>query len=455
MFPAKVKMHDVLRRLYWTWHLGCHYLKQVHYPFRSRDAVRHDQSRRIQRMVAHAYRFVPYYRETFDRLGLRPSDFRTVDDLARLPVLERREIQSAPERFLSSARSAGPHECFHTGGSTGAPISIYHGLDAILQTAVHGQRYHDVFAAHFPARRRSRETWIFPSADSNTMRYRRLQLDNTFLAERLVSSRQFLSMLDPPEKNIPLINAHKPDVIHSYGSYLEVLFARLQATGEAFHRPKAVGFGGDGLSDSARRLILDHFGIPAFSLYSSVEAPSMAFECGEHRGLHINEDIYPLRVVDASGRSLPAGEYGEVVVSNLVNRTMILLNYRLGDLAALLPDPCACGRSLPLMSFPAGRKDDWLELPSGEPVHPSLVYPLLRDEEAVLQYRVVQESPLDFHVVLVAKTSCNRLETEARLAAKFGRVFGGKIRLRVSFVSFIPRTPSGKVRPVMSMRHDP
>jgi len=444
-----------LRRLYWTWHLGCHYLKQYRYPFRSRDAVRHDQSRRIQRMVAHAYRFVPYYRETLDRLGLRPWDFRTVDELARLPILERGQIQSAPERFLSSARSAGPRVCFHTGGSTGAPISVYHGLEAILQTAVHGQRYHDCFAAYFPPRRRSRETWIFPSADSNTVKYHRLQLDNTFLAERIVSSRQFLSMLDPPEKNIPLINAYKPDVIHSYGSYLEVLFARLQATGEAFHRPKAVGFGGDGLSDSARRLILDHFGIPAFGSYSSVEAPSIAFECGEHRGLHINEDIYPLRIVDGSGRSLLPGEYGEVVVSNLVNRTMVLLNYRLGDLATLLPGSCPCGRSLPLMSFPAGRKDDWLELPSGEPVHPSLVYPLLRDMEAVLQYQLVQESPLDFHIVLVTKTSCNRPETEAHLADKFGRVFGDKIRLRVSFVSFIPRTPSGKVRCVVSMRQNP
>ena len=406
-------------------------------------------------MVAHAYRFVPYYRETLDRLSLRPSDFRTVDDLARLPVLERRQIQLAPERFLSAARSAWPQECFHTGGSTGAPISIYHGLDAILQTAVHGQRYHDVFAAHFPARRKSRETWIFPSTLSNTVRSHRLQVDNTFLAKRIVSPRQFLSMLDSPEKNIPLINAFKPDVIHSYGSYLEVLFARLQATGEAFHRPKAVGFGGDGLSDSARRLILDHFGIPAFSFYSSVEAPSIAFECGEHRGLHINEDIYPLRVVDASGRSLPPGEYGEVVVSNLVNRTMVLLNYRLGDLAAILPGSCPCGRSLSLMSFPAGRKDDWLELPSGEPVHPSLVYPLLRDEEAVLQYQLVQEGPLDFHINLVAKASCNRPEIEESLAAKFGRVFGGEIRLRVSFVASIPRTLSGKIRRVVSMRPDP
>lgn len=407
-------------------------------------------------MVAYAYRFVPYYRETLNSLGLRPSDFRTVDDLARLPILERRQIQLAPERFLSSARSARarPQVCFHTAGSTGAPISIHHGLDAILQAAVHGQRYHDVFAAHFPARRRSRETWIFPSAASNTVRSHRLQVDNTFLAKWIVSPRQFLSMLDPPEKNIPLINAFKPDIIHSYGSYLEVLFARLLATGEAFHRPKAVGFGGDGLSDSARKLIMDDFGIPAFSVYSSVEAPSIAFECGEHRGLHINEDIYPLRIVDSSGRSISPGEYGEVVVSNLVNRNMILLNYRLGDLAKLLPDPCPCGRSLRLMSFPEGRKDDWLELSTGEPVHPSLVYPLLRDEEGVLQYQLVQETPSDFHVGLVAKASCNRPEIEARLAAKFGRVFGEKTRLRVSFVSSIPRTSSGKVRCVVSMRQN-
>ena len=107
----------MLKRLYWTLYLGFHYLKQYRYPFRSRAAVRNDQSRRIQRMVAHAYRFVPYYRETLDRLGLRPSDFRTVDDLARLPVLERRQIQFAPERFLSSARSARPQRMFSHGGA--------------------------------------------------------------------------------------------------------------------------------------------------------------------------------------------------------------------------------------------------------------------------------------------------------------------------------------------------
>jgi phenylacetate-CoA ligase len=436
----------VLKRLWGTAYLGFHYLKHHRYPFRPREAVLRDQSRRVQRIAAQAYRFVPYYRETFDKLGLRPSDFRTADDLAKLPLLERRSVQSDPERFLSKARPAGRSVCFHTAGSTGEPLAITHELEAVLLTAVHGQRYHDCFAAQFPLGRGCRETWIFPSAGSTVLQYRRLQMDNTFLVKQLAASRQFLSMLDPPKKNIPLINAYRPDIIHSYGSYLEELFARLQATGEAFHRPKAVGFGGDGLSDSARRMIGESFGIPAFSLYSSVEAPSIAFECQEHRGLHVNEDIYPLRIADSSGRSLPPGEEGEVVVSNLVNRAMVLLNYRLGDLASLLPEPCSCGRSLPLMSFPAGRKDDWLELPTGERVHPYLVSSFLKFERDVLQFQVTQEGPQDFRVALVVRTSCHRPAIEKRVAANFARVFGQKIRLRVSFVSFIPRTSSGKVK---------
>lgn len=408
----------------------------------------------MRRIVAHAYRFVPYYRETLDRLGLTPADFRSADDLSRLPLLERRRIQSDLGRFLSTARRIGRTERFHTGGSTGEPLAVCQELRAVLLAAVLGRRYHDALTAAFGAGRRGggRETWIFPAETSTVMKFRRLKMSRLLLAAKLLPPRQHLSMLDPPARNIPLINAFKPDIIHSYGSYLEELFARLRATGESFHRPAAVGFGGDGLSDQARRMIRDEFGVPAFSTYGSVEAPSIAFECGEHRGLHVNEDVYSVRVVDDDGRDLPPGEEGEVVVSNLVNRAMVLLNYRQGDLASLLPGPCPCGRSLPLMSYPSGRADDWLDHPSGKRVHPAAVYPLLREEEDVLQFQVTQKGPLDFDVSLVAKASCRRSEMEARLGAGFGRIFGNGISLRVSFVSSIPRTRSGKVKAVNVLR---
>ncbi len=242
------------------------------------------------------------------------------------------------------------------------------------------------------------------------------------------------------------------NVIHAYGSYLEELFAHLQATGSPFHRVRAAGFGADGLSDEARSLMMDGYGIPAFSIYASVEAPSIGFECKEHRGIHINEDIYPVRVVDGSGRSLPPGERGEVIVSNLVNRAMVLLNYRLGDLAALLPGLCSCGRSLPMMSYPEGRRDDWLELPSGRPLTPFAVGHLLRDERGVLQYQLVQEAPLSFRISLVVKGPFDLPGFEARAAAKLAGLFGEGVSLRASVVSSIPRTASGKVRPIISMR---
>lgn len=443
----------MLSRLYDTASFAVHLLLDRRYPFRSRERVRRDQARRVKRMVAHAYRFVPYYRETLDRLGLSPEDFISAEDLSRLPLLERRQIQSDPERFLSVEKSVGRTERFHTTGSTGKPLTVTFELSAVLLNAVHGRRYHTCLVAAAEGRRRSgRESWIFRLKDSSVMEYRRLQMGRLLLAAKLLPPRQYLSMLDPPARNIPLLNAFKPDVIHSYGSYLEMLFARLQATKEPFHRPAAVGFGGDGLSAQARRMIRDEFGIPAFSIYGSVEAPSIAFECEKHSGLHVNEDAYPVRIVDAEGRDLPPGEEGEVVVSNLVNRAMVLLNYRQDDRAALLPGHCPCGRSLPLMSYPSGRANDWLEHPSGELVHSASVLTFFKSEESVLQFQVTQKSPLDFDVLLVTKASCRRPEMEARLRAGFGRVFGNGISLRVQFVTSVPQTRSGKVQAIISRR---
>jgi phenylacetate-CoA ligase len=443
-----------MKRLYWTAFLGLHYLSQRGYPFRSREEILGDQARRLRRLLRHAARFVPYYRETFLRLGLKPEDFRSAEDLALLPVLERRDIQTDPERFHSSAFRRRTCYTIHSGGSTGAPIAARHELGAMLQTAAHGQRYQGALAEVRPGKGRkgARETWVFPSLRANVHAYRLAWRKHTLFDRRPLASRQYVSMTEPLEKVVSLINEYKPDIIHTHGSYLEELFAHLQATGTPIHKARAAGFGADGLSDQCRRLMMDGFGIPAFSIYASVEAPSIGFECREHRGIHINEDIYPVRIVDGSGRTLPPGERGEVVVSNLVNRAMVLLNYRLGDLAALLPGPCPCGRSLPMMSFPEGRRDDFLELPSGRSLTPFAVGHALRDEAGVLQYQLVQEAPLSFRISLVVREPFDVRAYEARAAAKLADIFGEGVSLRASVVPAIPRTASGKVRPIISMR---
>ena len=444
------KRGNIGARFFGSAYLGLHAVRQPRYPFKPRAAIERDQSRNVRRMVVHAYRHVPYYREVLNGLHLKPSDFKTAADLARLPILERRQVQEAPEKFISLAEDISRCLVLRTGGSAGTPLIVYQDPRAVLKDLGHQQRYRAVLSSVIGKRLRYRETWILP-LQSSPHKIRRYWRARTFLVNRVIPPKQYLSMYDPPETNVPLLNVFKPEAIQSYGSYIETLFAYLSAAETPFVRPKVLGFGGDNVSASARRMIKDKFGLECFSAYSSVEAWRIAFECPEHRGLHINEDLYPLRIVDSRGRTLPPGEAGDVVVSNLVNRAMVFLNYRLGDIASLLPGSCPCGRTLPLMSYPLGRSDDWIERPEGGPLHAQAVHTLLRDESEVWQYQVTQETLFCFKIALVVKDSCDREKTRKRVTANFKQAFGENAKVEVAFVPSIPRTEGGKVRPIVSL----
>jgi phenylacetate-CoA ligase len=129
----------------------------------------------------------------------------------------------------------------------------------------------------------------------------------------------------------------------------------------------------------------------------------------------LNVDLVPLRIVGSHGDELPAGETGDVVVSNLINRATVLLNYRLGDVARLQPFRCPCGRSLPLMSFIEGRADDWIQTKLGETVHAQAVRTLFTDEDEIYQYQVRQLAPGRFDVEVVVKHGVDRQALSARL----------------------------------------
>jgi hypothetical protein len=177
----------------------------------------------------------------------------------------------------------------------------------------------------------------------------------------------------------------------------------IEDRGGTSHLPSLLAWGGDGMSERGRRTIPERFGVPTYGLYGAVEAFHIGFECGAHRGFHVNTDIHPVRLVDDDGGEVPEGASGQVVVSNLVSRGTVVLNYKLGDVARWIPGSCPCGRLLPTLSYVEGRVDDWLELPSGELLHPQGLRELFTPEdEHVRRYQVEQRSPSDYLVRLVS-----------------------------------------------------
>jgi Coenzyme F390 synthetase len=216
-----------------------------------------------------------------------------------------------------------------------------------------------------------------------------------------------------------------------------------------FHKPRVVFYDADELPERARRLIADEFGICILSAYQAVEAYKIGFECERHSGIHLNADLYPVRLVDDDLGEVTAGDSGEVVVSNLVNRATVLLNYRLGDVAHMLPAGCACGRTLPLMSFIEGRTDDWVTLSSGKAIHPQSIRTLFTDEKEVSQYQVIQRRR-DHFTVAFAGIAENSVLAE-RIVGRFKDRFGQAVCVDVAFVDAIEPSVGGKIRPVISL----
>jgi phenylacetate-CoA ligase len=424
---------------------------QSRFAFQPLQTVQRRQTERVRRMAAYAFETVPYYRETFRRLGLQPADFRSATDLAKLPVLERGQIQRDPEYFCSERVPRGDLLRITSGGSCGAPRLVLHDPRGVFENAAHGERERSIWTGIIGRATGYRELVVAPP-HSTTSKVQQYCRERGLYPRGVGVERQYASLLDSPETTVQHINAFRPHVVHSYGSHLAILFGHVARTAAAMHRPAVVTYTSDSLSAPVRALIEQQFGIPVFTTYQAVEAFKIGFECERHRGLHLNIDLYPLRVVDGSDRDLVPGASGEVIVSNLVNRGMVLLNYRLGDIVTLLPDRCDCGRSLPLLSFPEGRSDDLIELASRRIVHPQAIRSLFNEERTIWEYQVEQLTDTHFRVALLTAPACDRQATRPRVTDKVAAVLGSGVRIDVEFVDAIDRTLGGKFAPVISRR---
>jgi phenylacetate-CoA ligase len=324
----------------------------------------------------------------------------------------------------------------------------------VFENAAHGERERSIIAQLVGKRVGYRELVIaLTQPHTAAVEVREFLRANACLPRGVRIEREYVSLWDHPDVAVERINRFRPDVIHSYGSYFEMLFSYLAESGAPFHRPKVVWYSSDEMSGPVRRLIEDRFAIPVIGTYQAVEAFKIGFECRRHPGLHVNADLYPVRVVDADGVARPMGERGDIVISNLVNRATVLLNYRLDDVAALLPERCPCGRSLPLLSPLAGRRDEWFKLASGRLVHTQLIRVFTTTEPSIRRYQVIQLSDREIGLAVIANGTDDLSALRRRLLAGLGEILGEGVTVDVRFVGSIPRTAGGKHRPIVPLEH--
>lgn len=260
-------------------------------------------------------------------------------------------------------------------------------------------------------------------------------------------------MISPAEtfaEVLAKLEEFRPDVVGGYGAHLGAYYRWVSRQSARGHLPKAIIYGGDRMADADRSLIEEQLGIAVFSFYQAAEALRIAFQCEQRQGLHVSLDQIAVRAIDSTGRNVEPGGSGEIVISNLVNRATVLLNYRLGDAVTLGHGPCPCGRSLPTLARVEGRADDLLALPDGSSLHALGVLNGLQAVPGVVQVQLVQEELRRFRLLVVWQEGKEWTGAQANLRSSFASRFGEDARLDIERVPSIPPDAGGKVRAAIS-----
>ena len=259
-------------------------------------------------------------------------------------------------------------------------------------------------------------------------------------------------MTEPLAHVVEAIDRYRPDVLFGYSSYLHAIARAVAAGAIALGRPKLVIYAAEPLPLAARHEVEAALGAPVISRYTAVEAFKIAYLCEQRAGFHVHEDLAHLRIVGEDGRDVREGDTGVVVLSNLVNRGTVILNYLTTDLSRWSAAPCSCGRTQRTHDEIDGRAEDLLHLPNGELLHPRAVWGVLKPHSEVLGYQLVQREPSRFLLKLVMAGADDYARLAPQLAREMEAALGPGMAVETERCESVPREAGGKVRMVVALR---
>jgi phenylacetate-CoA ligase len=205
---------------------------------------------------------------------------------------------------------------------------------------------------------------------------------------------------------------------------------------------------GEVLYPYQRTAIADTLNCPVANGYGGRDSALIAHEC-PRGGMHVLADAVILELLDADGRLVPAGEPGEIVITDLHSHEVPFIRYATGDIAVLSPGACSCGRPLPLLEKVEGRSNDSVMSPDGRTINSLALIYAVREIEGIERFRIHQMALDGFSIQLV----CNdryQPESEDRIRKGWSQLLRCPVSVQFEYVPQLAPDPSGKFRHVIS-----
>ncbi|OZI13667.1 phenylacetate--CoA ligase [Bacillaceae bacterium SAS-127] len=346
----------------------------------SRSEIENLQLSRLKQTVKRVYDTVPFYKEKFDEVEVKPEHISSLKDIANLPFTKKQDLRDQYPFGLFAVPMNQVARIHGSSGTSGKPTIVGYTKNDLKNWATIVAR--SIVAAG------GQKTDLFHNAFGYGLFTGGLGLH--------LGAEELGLVIVPisggnTDRQITILNDFKPQGICGTPSYILNIVEKMEEIGvdPANSGLKYGIFGAEPWSQEMRNTLERKLQIKAVDIYglSEIMGPGVSIECHQAQdGLHIAEDHFIVEVIDPETlQPVEDGEEGELVFTSLTKEALPIIRYRTGDIASINRETCKCGRTTTRMSRVKGRTDDMI-IVRGVNVFPSEVERILLQIEGLVPH---------------------------------------------------------------------
>ena len=393
------------------------------------------------KLINYSYNNTRYYKNVIDEHGYSISDFKTIDDLEKLPILTKEDVRENFTDIISLSYPSNEMIENKTSGSSGKALSFYLSPEAIqFQWAV-WMRFRKRFninlydkSCNFTGK------LVVPIHQKHPPFWRLNKPMNQFVVNMQHIKKENIKHI------VDFINNEKFVFFSGYPSIIYNLSLLIESEGyKIVYPPKCILTGAETLFVNQRKKISEVFNCNVVDQYGFSECVANASRC-KYDNFHEDFEFGHFELLNKEKLNEKESR-GDLLATGFSNYAMPFLRYKVGDSAILNNDSCECGRKSMTLKSIDGRLEDFVITPEGTKIM-RFDY-LFKDQKEIKECQVIQNKLGEIIFKIVKRDHFN-LNHEKLLIADVRKWISPTISIKIEFVQEIEKTLTGKFKAVVS-----
>lgn len=378
--------------------------------------VRKMQLRKFRRVFEHAKMYSPFYREFYTQHGVIDLKIKSFNDIEKIPIVNKKIMREYSLEKIITTKVSDNINIHSTSGSTGEPFKIayskFEDYSAHVRLMKEYMKYGYTPFKKIAVLSRYDESHKF-EVEEDLGKIARLQ--KTF---RLFS-RDVISIFDPLDDIILKLQTIKPFLVWSTPSVIHMIAMKLKAEDRRLSIP-VLHLMAETISPDQLQLFRERVCINVLDSYGSMEIPSMGYSKNSIDYKKLVPNTTFAEVVNQ--RVLNGTKVGDIVVTNLINKTMPFIRYDLGDYVGVLDS-----KSFPTKKIGRifGRFEDILTLSNKQNLTFHQTYQLFHNFHECEQYKFIQTLDNEIVLQMKVKPGANKDEVKRKVLYLWNERFSG------------------------------